>query len=95
LAEATSRVEREFALREKTRNLLTTGATSALAGSLIHFAAKESNYRILAVSRSDKPIEVPEGLIEFKRVSGIDLTTEKGLQTLANSTQGFLMENST
>lgn len=76
-------------MEEKTQNLLVTSATSALASSLISFAAKKNNYRILAVSRSNKPIEVPDGLIEINRVSGIDLTNERGLDSLATNVREF------
>ncbi len=76
-------------MKENTKNLLITGATSALAKSLIRSAAERKCYRILAVSRSKKTIEETEGLIEFKRVSGIDLSVEKDLDLLAKHTQEF------
>lgn len=76
-------------MKNTINNLLVTGATSALAKSLIGFAANRNNYRVLAVSRSDTPIEVPEGLIDFQRVSGIDLSNERGLELLATNVREF------
>lgn len=76
-------------MEKKTQNLLVTGATSALASSLISLAAKNNNYRVLAISRSNNPIEMTEGLIEFNSVTGIDLSNERGLDSLKTNVKEF------
>ena len=75
-----------------TNNLLITGATSALASSLIRVAAQKKRYRVLAVSRSDQPLQYSDGFQDFKKLSGIDFTEEKHLEYLAECAQKIFKE---
>ena len=75
-----------------TNNLLITGSTSALATSLIGVASEKKRYRVLAVSRSDQQERYSDGFLDFKSLSGIDLTEEKHLANLAGCAKEFFKE---
>ncbi len=69
-----------------TQNVIVLGASSAIGRVLAHRAASSGERRVLAVARS----EVPESLAPLRGVtclSGIDLCSEKSLNTLAATAQ--------
>jgi NADP-dependent 3-hydroxy acid dehydrogenase YdfG len=74
------------------KNILITGATSALANSLLKVVAAKNEYRVLAISRSKLIEPEPAGFIEFKKISGIDFTNENHLELLKSHTEEFFSE---
>jgi NAD(P)-dependent dehydrogenase (short-subunit alcohol dehydrogenase family) len=74
------------------RNLLVTGATSALARSLIHRAGEESYFRILAVSRSSTEVIAHPGLVEFRRETNIDMANAADITLLSTYIEEFFSE---
>jgi NAD(P)-dependent dehydrogenase (short-subunit alcohol dehydrogenase family) len=74
------------------KNLLVTGATSALAQSLLHRASEESSFRILAVSRSSTGDCSYPGIVEFRRESNIDMANPAGIKLLSTYIEEFFSE---
>lgn len=76
-------------MNKQPRNLLVTGATSALAGSFIRTVAARGNRKVLAVSRSEFKSNSLNELEVVKSISGVDLSNEKQLDFLAKDENEF------
>lgn len=73
----------------KLKGLLITGATSALARSLVQEASKRQGLSLLAVSRGQQePVKGAEG-VRIKQRSGLDFTEESDLQELTSEIGSF------
>ena len=70
-------------------NLLVTGATSALACSLIESISLKKGYKVLAVSRGKRKLPELDGFKDFQYISGIDLTDKSDLLKLERHVSEF------
>lgn len=83
---------REQRMTDQQRNLLITGATSALAISLINAVADRNNRRVLAVSRSELKSGDLKKFEALEKVSGVDLSNESQLRIIENHASDFFSE---
>lgn len=71
------------------KNILVTGATSALANSFLEYLSDINGYRVLAVSRSERKLPQLDGFEDFQYVSGIDLSSKVDLDKLESNVNNF------
>ena len=73
-------------------NLLVTGATSALACSLLERMSLKRRYRVLAISRGERKLPELDGFEDLQYISGIDLTIKADLLKLEGHVSKFFNE---